>query len=399
MLAMYTQKLKIFSSAVLCTLLFMATLAAVVSTRRYFIKKERIIIQAEKKPLNSDTFIANTLDPQKYESVASNQYAEDLLKELSTEEKIGQLFIWRAQGTQLTPEFSDLLKATHAGGVIVMGDNVSPELKNFTVNLQQQSPKTPLFIAIDQEGGIVKRISSDPNPGQPSLGRMEDGETCTIERNTATLLKNNGVNLNFGIVGDISWKADSYMSGRTFGFTSELVSNKVGKAIDCSSVIFNTVKHFPGHGRTSVNSHNAIPEISISYDDWLTSDAVPFKVATEKGIGFVMTGHLRMSSVDDKPASISQKNINNLRKLGFQGVVITDDMGMLTKSKIDPIYALDNAIDAGNDIMLYVDSPIPQKDLYNHVLGRAQRGEIKPERINDSVRRILKKKYQLALNK
>jgi beta-N-acetylhexosaminidase len=318
-----------------------------------------------------------------------------LLRQMSLEQKIGQMFIWRAQGTQMTEEYSSFLKSVDAGGVILMGDNISPELMRFTQDIQSNSPSLPMFISIDQEGGLVKRIISDPNPGALALANEEDIVFCETIKKTSDILMSNGINLNFGIVADIGWYKDSFIYGRSFGQNPESVSYRVGQAVVCTEKVLSTLKHFPGHGRTTSDSHQTLPKIDLLAPDWAKTDALPFINGINKGSDFVMMGHLIYPSIGSEPASLSKTHINNVRNFGFEGVVITDDMGMLEKSGLDPFESLDKAIDAGNDVILYVQSSKDFKDLYRHTLERAKNGDIDSKRIDESVKRILRKKVEL----
>lgn len=346
----------------------------------------------------SENIINGSISGDSVENALREQFVAEKLKLMSLDEKVRRMFIWKAEGKNMSKAYQDRLRDLQPGGVILMGDNVSDELGRFTSEIQQIGGEVPFFVAIDQEGGIVKRIKTDPNPGPPALSNLPENEACAIHRRTAEILKTQGINTNFGLMGDIAWSGDSYISKRSFGNSPHVVSIKVEKAIMCSSPILTTIKHYPGHGRTNVNSHLAVPEINISYEEWKNTDAVPFKTSINHGVDFVMTGHLKIPQIDDKPASLSKKHITNLREMGFKGVVITDDMMMLHAAGVDPKYALIEALKAGNDQILYVGSPIPQEQLIEMALVLVKSGEISEERIDESMKRVLATKFRMLNN-
>jgi beta-N-acetylhexosaminidase len=152
-------------------------------------------------------------------------------------------------------------------------------------------------------------------------------------------------------------------------------------------------KHFPGHGRTPVDSHFAIPEIDISKKEWLRSDGLPFQAAIKAGVEMVMVGHLRFPQWDSAPASLSKAAVRTLRQdLGCHGIIVTDDLGMGALRGVDPFEAIDRALRAGVDLLLYASYPAPIRDLVSYVRHQVKRGELSETRIEASVRRILRLK-------
>lgn len=118
----------------------------------------------------------------------------------------------------------------------------------------------------------VKHITSDTNPGQRAASKLIPKDFCDTYKNTANILKSNGINLNFGIVADIGQSPDSFIYSRSFRGNSESVANYVSDAVKCSNYIYTTIKHYPGHGRTSTDSHEKTPIINISYEEWEKTD-------------------------------------------------------------------------------------------------------------------------------
>jgi beta-N-acetylhexosaminidase len=317
------------------------------------------------------------------------------LAKMTLEEKVAQMFIFRAEGTSMTEKFETFLKKIKPGGVILMGDNISDGLSQFTGTIQKTNSEVPLFISIDQEGGLVKRIKSDPNPGGKALSKASPEIFCSNYQNTAELLKKNGVNVNFNTVADLGINKKSFIYERTFEGDPNQVATLVGKQLDCSPATLNTLKHFPGHGRTEVDSHKEIPVIDIDYATWQSSDAIPFAQNINKYPDFIMMGHLNFKQIDNQPATLSAIQVENLRKLGFEGIIITDAMEMLVAAGMDPIDSLIRAVKAGNDVILYVSSPLDPEILVNKIIELVKSGEISLGRIEKSVERILRAKFKI----
>ncbi len=212
-----------------------------------------------------------------------------------------------------------------------------------------------------------------------------------MARDRAAYLRSFGFDINFSPVADVAHSPNSVMVDRSFGDDPALVAEKVAATVDGMNEtrLIGAAKHFPGHGRTPQDSHAAIPEVDISLDEWRKTDALPFRAAIEAGVGSVMLGHLRYGRWDDLPASMSKVAVEVLRReLGFDGVVVTDDLGMGALAEWDPFEVVDRALAADIDLLLYADPPAPPLDLVNHVRARIERGEIPEARIDASLRRL-----------
>jgi len=284
------------------------------------------------------------------------------------EELVGQRFIWEVTGPRLSSESATLITTTHAGGVIIMGELTSSEIASLTAQIRTLSHKLPFIIAIDQEGGSVKRMMDDENPGGIALGRLHDNEFCQTVASTSAKLVNAGVNTNFGIIGDIGWNPYAYITNRTYGNSAEFASNRITRALECSKPILTTIKHFPGHGRTQLNSHFTIPNINISLDEWQKTDAQPFLTAIGEGVDIIMFGHLHYQAIATEPATLSQYFHTYLKDNGFSGLTITDDLGMLEHSYKNPIDTMKRAFAAGNDVLLYTTSSVDPHTLFHEAL-------------------------------
>lgn len=378
---------KILTFFILFIVIFSITFLIYTST----LKENTFPILNQKNYLLSPNINSNQNNLRKRDLWISQQ-----LKSMSLREKIAQMFIFRAEGTSLSSDFDSYLRQYKPGGLIFMGDNVTGDLKKYTFDVQKTNPDIPLFTSIDQEGGIVKRIQSDPNPGAEFL-RKTPSLICPTQSNTAEILKNNGINLNFGIIADIGYDKKSFIYERTWGEDPQTVSRNVNLSLKCSTQILNTIKHFPGHGETLENSHLEVPKINISYEDWKNRDAIPFQSAINSGANVVMVGQLEYTQIDPNPATLSKKDISLLREMGLDGIVVTDDMNMLTAAGFDPTDALRRAILAGDDVLLYVKLPIAFDKMIDIVESMVKSGEVSEREIGIRLERVLRVKWMLVM--
>jgi beta-N-acetylhexosaminidase len=322
-----------------------------------------------------------------------------ILSQMSLHDKIGQLFMLSVIGNGMSKWLETHLKEIKPGGVLFETPNIGPAdtVRPFTDAIHGTNPHLPLLIAIDQEGGPVTRLADDPSPGAAVLGLDSDSKVRTLARERAKFLTDFGFDINFAPVADIAYSANSYMSGRAFGNDPRKVAEKVAAVVTGSREgrVAGAAKHFPGHGRAAEDSHVTMPTIDISRKEWLKTDALPFKSAIKQQVEMVMLGHLLLPQWDKEPASLSKVAINILRKdLGYDGVVITDDLGMGALSYLDPFDILDKAVAAGVDIFLWENARAPHADLVKHLFNRVQKGEVSEKRIDASVRRLLRLKVR-----
>ena len=317
------------------------------------------------------------------------------LDRLSLPEKAAQLLMIPAEGTTMTAGFRQRLAAERPGGVILVGANFgSPaEVREFVAAIRATNPEIAPLVALDQEGGPVSRLPDDPAPGAVALGRLPDLEVRDLARARAELIADYGFDINFAPVADVAYDPASSMADRAFGADPAFVATKVRTVVSgvTGTGVHHTVKHFPGHGRATLDSHDALPTIDLSREEWRASDALPFRAAVEAGVELVMLGHLRYPRWDEAPASLSAVAVEVLRsELGFAGVVVSDDLGMAALAAIDPLAVVDRAIAAGVDLLLYVILPVPSRELIAHIVGRVETGAIPVERIDASVGRLLR---------
>ena len=331
---------------------------------------------------------------------------ERILSQMTVEEKIGQLLLFGFSGTSLNADIQNLIETKYIGGVLLLGKNIQnmQQLKKLNNDLQSIS-QLPLFIAVDQEGGSVARIqeSSKTNISQRYL--QGEKQICDISVQRAKMLKELGINMNLAPVAEYITNNSSFMYERTFSGSRQEVAQKVYSAVKgyVDSKMISTVKHFPGHDNQSKDTHSTIAQVNISPQQW-DEYIYTFKYPIDKGIvDVIMVGHIKFPKIDDKPATVSKVIIDEkLRKeIGYEGVVITDDMQMSSIWKYAQYCnTAKEALLAGNDILLY-SQYTPRAtlltDIYNCILNAITRGEIDENIIDQKVLRILKLKIKYGL--
>lgn len=340
---------------------------------------------------------------------------KEQIKEMSIEEKIGQMVTVGIDGPILDDNSRKLVEEHYVGGVIIFGRNVeSPnQLLNLLNSLKDANSKNtiPLFISVDEEGGRVSRMPKEINklPTNRKIGQINNKEfSYKIGTILAEELRMFGFNMDFAPVLDIDSNPKNPVIGdRAFGADSAIVSElgvQTMKGIQSGGVI-SVVKHFPGHGDTSVDSHIGLPTIDHDLERLKSFELVPFKKAIENDADAIMVAHILLNKIDpDYPSSLSRIIITDIlrKELGFEGVVISDDM---TMGAIVENYEIGDAtikaIDAGTDIVLVAHGFENSLAVINSIKEALANRTITEERLNESVYRILKlkEKYNLTDNK
>lgn len=333
-------------------------------------------------------------------------FAETKLASMTLRQKVASLLILHASGSDVAT-LGKFLIDYQPSGLIFMPDNIgsmtSAELGVVTTQLQID-PELPYLFAIDEEGGTVQRLIEDSFPSALDLKNQPADATETAFFNRSAMLKQAGMNLNFGIIADITDNPNSFIYPRVLGIDPTNSSDRVAAAVrgEKGNVI-STLKHYPGHGETTGDSHYSIPATDISYQQWQDRDEKPFVSGIKAGAQFVMFGHLTYSAVDSLPASLSIKWHDIIRQRdNFKGIIITDDMLMLQQSGLseysDPIKNAVNAINAGNTVLLYVlgSDSIAPNDLIDGIVSAVDDGTISQDIININVKQVLELRHGLV---
>ncbi|MFC4619584.1 beta-N-acetylhexosaminidase [Camelliibacillus cellulosilyticus] len=346
--------------------------------------------------------------------VKKKDAGHDQLAKMTMDEKIGQMVLAGIDGTTVTSQVQSFIKTSKVGGFILYGNNIVTAdqtvgllnaLKN--TNVQAGNPQ-PLFLSVDQEGGRVNRMPSSMmnTPTNRAIGNVDDQHFAfKIGKIIGQELDDFGFNMDFAPVMDIETNPTNPVIGdRSFGMDEELVS-KLGvaemKGIRSANII-PVIKHFPGHGDTSVDSHLDLPVVNHGLTRLKNVEWRPFQSAIEQGADVVMAAHLLLPKIDaDHPASLSKRLItDDLRGLlHFKGVIISDDMtmGAITKH-YDIGDAAVRSIQAGCDIVLVGHGDREVNKVYSAVKKAVNTGRLSKKRMDESVLRIikLKHKYHLA---
>ena len=326
---------------------------------------------------------------------AQESGVDALAAAMTPRERAARMFMFPVSGTVLSAEDEAWLRTLKPAGVILVGDNFGTpeEVRALVTAIHATNPKLPPLVALDQEGGIVSRIADDPAPDAPTMGQLPVTEISALARARAEKLAAYGFDVNFAPVADVAFRPDSFMAGRAFGDDPQVVAEDVAAylaGVDDTGVLHG-VKHFPGHGRVSADSHEALPVLEVDAATWWEEDALPFRVAVEAGVPMVMLAHLAVPSRDELPASLSPVSVRVLRQdLGFTGVVVTDDLGMGALAAWTSFEIVDLAVAAGNDLLLFVVTNAEPEALVDHLAARVDSGDIPPERVAASVARMLR---------
>ncbi|TAJ47262.1 MAG: glycoside hydrolase family 3 protein [Herbiconiux sp.] len=322
-------------------------------------------------------------------------YAASRLQSMTLEQKIASMFVVHIPGSDPAP-VQGYLAANGAAGVLLLGDNVpgsTQQTAAFTAALQT-GDGLGTVIAIDEEGGIVARLSADTFPAAETLKNEPAAATADAFRQRAALVRQAGANVNFGVIADTTADPGSFIYDRVLGTDPATASERVAAAVTAENgQVLSTLKHFPGHGQVPGDSHDSLPSTDISMEQWSTSDEPPFQAGIDAGAPLVMFGHLVYTAVDSAPASLSPAWHALLReRLGFEGVAVTDDLLMLEASGV-PAYADRTtnavaAVAAGNDLLLY-NSTVDLPPLVASIANAVRSGEIAESAVDEAVLRDL----------
>lgn len=338
-----------------------------------------------------------------------------IISSMSLEEKAAQLFYITPEsltGVDVATAAGDTTKEAlekyPVGGIIYFSQNIRDEeqITEMISNTQSYS-KIPLFIGVDEEGGtLVARIGNNSNfpvttfPDMADIGATDDpSKAYEVGTTIGEYLKKYGFNMDFAPDADVLTTPDNTAIGsRSFGSDASLVSDMVAEEIKGfhEQGIASVIKHFPGHGGTTADTHKGAAVVDRSLEELEETEFLPFKAGIETGVDGIMVGHLQVPQVisDDTPSSLSSVMITDILRteLGYDGMVITDSLSMEAITKYyTPAEAAVMCIQAGADMILM---PENFADAYQGILDAVKDGSVTEDRIDQSLYRILKIKYQ-----
>lgn len=351
---------------------------------------------------NVENIISNEIVQEESVEELFGQYykkAEKLMKNMTIEEKVGQMFLARYPENGVIEE----IKEHNPGGYVLFSqdfDNQTPQTMLKKLETNQSASKINLLLGVDEEGGTVVRVSNHTafrstkflspqqlwnSGGLPKI--IEDS------KEKSELLKSVGLNMNLAPVVDVPQNKESFIYARSYGRGAEktaIYTEELIKTMKESNMI-SVMKHFPGYG-DNVDTHTGIAVDDRSYETFENIDFIPFKKGIEAGAPCILVNHNIVKCIDkEKPASLSENTIKILREeLNFSGIIMTDDLAMdAVKTYVENGEAAVQAVLAGNDMIISSDF-VKQKE---EILSAIEKGTISEETIDTAVRRILAFKY------
>ena len=344
-------------------------------------------------------------EPVTYESVAQSQLSPEekvdkLVANMSDADKVGQLLMIGIHGKTLNDDAKFMINEYRVGGIILFDRNMESkdQVKSLIADINKTGKSaglTPLFIGIDQEGGAVARLEDQliKVPPAEELGKEPIEQAVSLAKQSGTELKDLGFNINFAPVADLG-----LTYGRSFSTNPDEVvryASAVGKAYDEAGLWY-SYKHFPGIGKTDVDLHADTSVVPVSKETLLNEDTKVFVdliKQSKPNTYAIMVSHAMYPQIDpDHPSSLSKAIITDwLRKdMGYNGVVVTDDMdmGALAKHYTFGDMAVQSIL-AGSDILLVCHEYEHMQEAYNGLMKAVKDGRISKERLDESVKRIL----------
>lgn len=338
---------------------------------------------------------------------------EEILNNMSLEQKIGQMFTIGFTGTTYNDTLKKAIEEYHFGNIIYMGGNVSDPstISKMTYDIQNEMMKQngiAAFISIDQEGGNVARIKNGGTHfiSQMAMGATGDYNNTYLEgKAMGAELRHYGINCDYSPVMDVNNNPANPIIGiRSYSdnpVNVSLYGVNMFKGLEESNVM-GCSKHFPGHGNTSTDSHLGLPTITSPKEELYKTELAPFIASISNGIDAIMTTHIVFTAFDSEyPATLSKKVLTGLlrEELGYTGLIVTDGMQMGAISKNYGSYEEIGVmgVNAGVDIFTFTSNDVPRQS-YKGILDAVNNGEISVERINESVRRIIAKKLKYNVN-
>ncbi|WP_176697229.1 glycoside hydrolase family 3 N-terminal domain-containing protein [Microbacterium sp. 3J1] len=353
------------------------------------------------------TIPAGVLSPSAAASAAATETrgasvrAEDLVADMTIAEQARSVVMGHIPSTD--PQELTAYMSQGLGGFILMGANIPQTDAELTavVGAVTSTGEVPPLVAVDQEGGLVSRVF-DEYAASTTLKSQPVSATSAAFLARGSLVAQAGIGVNFGTVADVPADPSSFIHGRALGIDPASAADRVAAATASQEqFVASTLKHFPGHGAAPGDSHHAIPTTTKPLEEWRRTDAVPFEAGIDAGASLLMFGHLAYTDVDPAPASLSARWHQIAREeLGFDGVIVTDDLGMLESSGVpeyaDPVANAVAAITAGSDLVLLIAGSTPDTagQAAAGIAAAVESGALPAERLADAATRVMTLRVQ-----
>ena len=339
------------------------------------------------------------------EDTHCKEWVEQTLSRMKLKDKVGQLFVYTLapRADKDTEKLVGKLTRKFKVGAFLYSEGTVEDQANLTNYAQRQS-KIPLMITFDGEWGLAMRLENTPVfPRNAALGCISDNTLIeAYGQEVARELREIGAHVNFAPDADVNTNPENpVIHVRSFGENPKTVAEKViayGRGLETGGIL-SVSKHFPGHGDTDVDSHQALPAVYYNRARLDSVELYPFKEAIQAGLGGVMVGHLQVPALEPDritPSSLSHSIVTDLLRgeLGFNGLVFTDALAMKGVAAESDVTV--KALKAGNDMVL---APRRLKEEMDAVLEAVEKGELPEEEINAKCRKVLTYKYILGLER
>ncbi len=397
-----------------------AACAGQLGNKLAFSEEEAKLEQALPEPEDIYAVMNFPENVEKSEEEILEETVDQYLSQMTVEEKAAQLFILLPEAlvngtstvTAAGSVTQDAINRTPVGGLIYMEGNLQSreQVQTMLANVQTYSMERiglPMLLCVDEEGGTVARIGKSGRFGVPVIEDMAVlGERKSTEEaydagvTMGTYLSELGFNVDFAPVADVwSNPENTVVKKRSFGSDPAMVSAMaiaVAQGLE-SQNIHAAYKHFPGHGSTAADTHEGYAYTDKSLDELMACELLPFQDAVDNGAKIIMIGHISLPNVtgDHTPASLSPEIITDLLRtqMQYDGIVVTDALGMgAIVRQYSSAEAAVQTILAGSDLIL-----MPQnfEEAYQGILDAVENGTISQERLDESLRRILRMKIKM----
>jgi beta-N-acetylhexosaminidase len=340
----------------------------------------------------------------------------DSISRMALDDKVGQVMSVAFHGPTIPPALGRIMREQRIGGVILFKENIASTsalaaLVDELQMLAAEAKLPPLFISMDQEGGSIVRLGRGATvlPSQMALAATPQPVESVRRAAVVTAQESRALGINFVLapVADVNVNPrNPVILDRSFGSdprsVADLVTAMVGAYREAGMLC--CVKHFPGHGDTTVDSHTGLPDLDEDVESLERTELIPFRAAVAAGVPAVMSAHIRLASIDAAPnvsATLSRALVTGVlrERLGFDGLALTDDLEMdAIKKHFRASEAAARALDAGADLLLFRFDVDEQRAGHREIVARVRRGDIPMERLDGAVQHVLLAKSRWGIS-